>query len=52
MEELSQIRGVEVDHSSIQRWVFKFSQEVEKNMNKRKRQVGSSWRMDEKKCNF
>ncbi|MEJ6583366.1 MAG: hypothetical protein QNL29_04895 [Crocinitomicaceae bacterium] len=52
VEELSQIRGVEVDHSSIQRWVFKFSQEVEKNMNKRKRQVGSSWRMDEKKCNF
>ena len=47
VEELSQIRGVEVDHSSIQRWVFKFSQEVEKNMNKRKRQVGSSWRMDE-----
>jgi putative transposase len=27
--------------------VFKFSQEVEKNMNKRKRQVDSSWGMDE-----
>ena len=47
VEELLQIRGVEVDHSTIQRWVFKFSPEVEKNMNKRKRQVGSSWRMDE-----
>ena len=47
VEELLQIRGVEVDHSAIQRWVFKFSPEVEKNMNKRKRQVGSSWRMDE-----
>ena len=47
VEELLQIRGVEVDHSNIQRWVFKFSPEVEKNMNKRKRQVGSSWRMDE-----
>lgn len=47
VEELLQIRGVEVDHSTIQRWVFKFSSEVEKNMNKRKRQVGSSWRMDE-----
>ena len=32
--ELLQIRGVEVDHSTIQRWVFKFSLEVEKNMNK------------------
>lgn len=47
VEELLQIRGVEVDHSTIQRWVFKFSPEVEKNMNRRKRQVGSSWRMDE-----
>ena len=47
VEELLQIRGVEVDHSTIQRWVFKCSPEVEKNMNKRKRQVGSSWRMDE-----
>ena len=47
LEELLQIRGVEVDHSTIQRWVFKFSPEVEKNMNKRKRQVGLSWRMDE-----
>jgi putative transposase len=47
VEELLQIRGVEVDHSAIQRWVFKFSPKVEKNMNKRKRQVGSSWRMDE-----
>ena len=47
VEELLQIRGVEVDHSTIQRWVFKFSPEVEKNMNKRKRQVGSSWKMDE-----
>ena len=47
VEGLLQIRGVEVDHSTIQRWVFKFSPEVEKNMNKRKRQVGSSWRMDE-----
>jgi putative transposase len=36
-----------VDHSTIQRWVFKFSPEIEKNMHKRKRQVCSSWRMDE-----
>ena len=47
VEDLLQIRGVEVDHSTIQRWVFKFSPEIEKNMNKRKRQVGSSWRIDE-----
>ena len=47
VEELMSIRGIKVDHSTIQRWVFKFSKEVERNMNKRKRQVGSSWRMDE-----
>jgi len=47
IEELLQIRGVEVDHSTIQRWVYKFSPEVEKNMHKRKYRVGDSWRMDE-----
>jgi putative transposase len=47
VEELLSMRGVQVDHSTIQRWVFKFSPEIEKNMHKRKRQVCSSWRMDE-----
>ena len=47
IEELMKIRGVKVDHSTLQRWVFKFSKEIEKNMNKRKRQTGNSWRLDE-----
>ena len=47
MEEMLLIRGIKVDHSTIQRWVFKFSKEVEKNMHKRKKQVCDSWRMDE-----
>ena len=47
IEEILKIRGVEVDHSTIQRWVFKFSPKIEKNMNKRKYKVGDSWRMDE-----
>lgn len=47
VEELLQIRGVKVDHSTIQRWVFKFSPIIEKNMHKRKHSVGNSWRMDE-----
>lgn len=47
VEELLSIRGVKVDHSTIQRWVFKFTPEIEKNMHKRKRQVCDSWRMDE-----
>jgi putative transposase len=47
VEELLKIRGVKVDHSTIQRWVFKFSSLVEANMHKRKKQVSESWRMDE-----
>ncbi len=47
IEELLQIRGVEVDHSTIQRWVFKFSLEIEKNVHRKKFKVGDSWRMDE-----
>jgi putative transposase len=47
VEELMSIRGIKVDHSTIQRWVFKFSKEVEKNMHKRKNLVCDSWRMDE-----
>ena len=47
VEELLEIRGVKVDHSTIQRWVFKFSPFVESNMNKRKNIVCNSWRMDE-----
>jgi putative transposase len=47
VEELLSMRGVQVDHSTVQRWVFKFSPEIEKNMRKRKRQVCLSWRMDE-----
>ena len=39
IEELMLIRGVKVDHSTIQRWVFKFSKEIENNMNSRKRQL-------------
>jgi len=47
IEELLQMRGVNVDHSTIQRWVFKFAPAIEKNMHRRKFKVGDSWRMDE-----
>lgn len=47
VEELLRIRGVKVDHATIQRWVFKFSPIIEVNMNRRKHQVCKSWRMDE-----
>ena len=47
VEELLRIRGVQVDHSTLQRWVFKFSPLIEATMHKRKKLVSSSWRMDE-----
>jgi len=47
IEEILRIRGVQVDHSTIQRWVYKFSPLLEANMHKRKKQVCDSWRMDE-----
>ena len=47
VEEMMFIRGVIVDHSTIQRWVFKFSKEIEKTMHKRKFKVGDRRRMDE-----
>ncbi len=47
VEELLSIRGVKVDHATIQRWVFKFTPLVEKQFRKRKKSVGKRWRMDE-----
>ena len=40
-------RGVEVDHSTLNRWVLKYVPLLEAQFRARKRPVGSSWRMDE-----
>ena len=40
------IRDVEVDHATIQRWVYRFTPVIESQMKKRKLAVGISWRMD------
>ena len=47
VEELMNIRGIKVDHSTLQRWVFKFTPLIDKNFRKRMRRTGTSWRMDE-----
>jgi transposase-like protein len=46
-EELMEERGVEVDHSTINRWVIKYSPLLEAAFHRRKRPVWVSWRMDE-----
>ena len=47
IEELMEERGVEVDHSTIQRWVVKYSPPLEEAFHRRKRPVWVIWRMDE-----
>ena len=43
VKEIMRIRGVEVDHATIQRWVYKFMPEIEIQMRKRKKIVGVRW---------
>ncbi len=48
IEELALERGLSVDHSTVNRWVIRYSPQLEEVFRKRsKRPVGSSWRMDE-----
>jgi putative transposase len=46
VEELMLERGVHVDHSTINRWVIKYSPQLEEAFHRRKRPVWLSWRMD------
>ena len=47
IEEMVAERGIEVDHSTVHRWVLKLLAVLEKAFRRRKRLVGKSWRMDE-----
>src|ERR1700745_3323115 len=47
LEEMMEERGVEVDHSSLNRWVIKHVPLLDQAFRARKRRVGGSWRMDE-----
>jgi len=47
IEEMMLERGVCIDHSTINRWVLKFTPIIEKKFRKSKGPVGTSWRMDE-----
>src|SRR5271155_1047835 len=47
LEEMMDERGVEVDHSTLNRWVLKYIPLLDQRFRARKRPVGSSWRMDE-----
>jgi putative transposase len=47
IEELMAERGVKIDHSTVQRWVVKYTEMLENAFRKKKKSVGTSWRMDE-----
>ena len=49
IEELSGLKNsdVSLDHSTFQRWVYRFSSLIEKQVRRKKRPVNGSWRMDE-----
>jgi putative transposase len=47
VEALMQERGVSVDHTTINRWVVKYSPPLQAAFHRRKRSVWLSWRLDE-----
>jgi putative transposase len=47
VEELMEERGVDVDHSTINRWTIKYSPQLEEAFHRRKQPVWVSWRMEE-----
>jgi len=47
LEEMEIIRGVTIDHATLGRWVIRFVKLIDKEVRRRKKSVGSSWRMDE-----
>ncbi|WP_244145507.1 IS6 family transposase [Paraburkholderia mimosarum] len=47
LEQMMAERGIAVDHSTVHRWALKLLPVLEKVFRRRKRTVGTSWRMDE-----
>jgi transposase-like protein len=47
LEEMMAERGVEVDHSTLNRWVLKFAPELDKRIRPFLNLTNDSWRVDE-----
>ncbi len=47
LEEMAIIRGVTIDHATLQRWVTKFAKLIDMQIRKHKKPCSKSWRMDE-----
>jgi IS6 family transposase len=46
LEEMMQERGIEVDHSTINRWVLKYAPELDKRIRPHLKPTNDSWRVD------
>ena len=47
LEEIMAERGINVDHTTIMRWVHQYSPEMEKRIRRQLRPTNDSWRVDE-----
>jgi putative transposase len=47
LEEMMAERGISVDHATVHRWVIRYSPELLKRFNQRKRTVTAKWHVDE-----
>jgi transposase, IS6 family len=47
LKEMMAERGVEVDHTTIMRWVHQYSPEIAKNVRRYLKLTNDSWRVDE-----
>lgn len=47
IEEMMAERGIEIDHSTLNRWVVHYAPKLEKAFHKKKKRPGDRWRMDE-----
>jgi len=47
LEEMMMIRGAQIDHATLQRWVRRFVSLIDRRVRQRKKPVKGSWRMDE-----
>src|ERR671917_494515 len=47
LEEMMAERGIEIDHSTINRWVLKYAPELDKRIRPHLKPTNDSWRVDE-----
>ncbi len=47
IEEMMAERGLNIDHSTLNRWVVHYAPKLEKAFHKKKKRPGNRWRMDE-----